>query len=234
LSPGIRALIRRAGVIGAEELRKIAQAPSLLGQRARTLDLSAYDLPIKQALAEMRAFLPDLSKQLFQGVHGIHLAGGVLHAGTAKAGILMSIKTAELAVDAIGGQLRPYDGSLPLHDWLHEWAMSWQPALPAFDQIASIRPLRVDSASRLWTRLSREPLPIGASAHFDGPSIRQPSPVLHDLLGLADGTTSLGQIAAANRLRKRRQRDALTAFLVNLWRTGVLTWLPPSSKPSSR
>ncbi len=226
LSPGVRQLLAQAGVLTAAELDALASAP-------RHEQLVRRGLPAQGLVARR----PDLWRHLFEGVGRIRLAGGALHAGGPDAGVITSIFTATLAVDAVAGRAPPAELALapPLPAALSTWvgrAMK-QLALPAYELVAPLRPVAVRSWSRSVPRLLGEDPAGQIQAHPDeGPGkylwgpLRDNSFAL-EIMRVADGRTSVAELCADAGADSDEARAEVVQALCNLWRRNALSWLPP-------
>jgi hypothetical protein len=227
LSPAIASLLVAAGVLDRATLDRIASAPTI-EQLARRGELQDRAGAVERILAAR----PDLWEHVF-GDRRIRLAGGALHAGGADAGVVSSILTARLAVEAIAGKPRPPGFEPPLAAAISRWvrAEPWRES-PAFDRVAALRPLAV----RSWTRHTPRLLSEGAEGELGHTTTAITKYLRGDaslgalassILEAADGMATVAELADDAELHDPIDRAALVQALGLLWRAGALTWLPP-------
>jgi thioredoxin reductase len=237
LSPSIRRIVIKAGAIGTEEMARLSALTSARIDAARAKNQSSYSVPFETVTEACKDRIPDLSRQLFEGVRGIHFIGAILHTASGQAHVAPSIHTATLAVRAIAGAPPPSGFEGPLLRSISRWWSSWKPRLtPPFTTIESLRPLKIVSASRLWSPFLIElNASVKAATEWSArlspeilkqirPELRQ---AIHDIIEGADGTQTVRQICAAQGAKSQQERATLATFLCLLWRNGALTWLPP-------
>lgn len=208
--------------------------------RARTFDTvrrQQPELSIDEIAREAVASWPDLTRSLVYGVHGSRVAGGILHAGGAHAGIVVSIRTAELAVAAIAGESHVQLSAQPLPHILFEWAQEHSPTPPPFESVKHLRPLAVGSWSR-GIRLGRIELPGGASTERGGSTdaptscrfvtnVLRTRPQTARFLGVANGRSTLEELARKLGCGTGQEFETLAASFYWLCRSNALSWLPP-------
>lgn len=192
---------------------------------------------------------PDFRRALIDGASGVRAAGAVLHAGGAHAGVVVSLRTAELAVlRAAGERTVPVEDG-PLARVLLEWARAKAAEAPAFDVVRTLRPLAVQSWSRSVplgrieqsAGLSEERRPSedsGARRARDTVerACRHVTNLLRDqpqtarFLQIATGDLSLDELATRLECRTESDRSKLAASFYWLCRSNALTWLPPRAE----
>ncbi len=185
----------------------------------------------RRAVAE----LPDLHHQLFQGIHGIHVAGGALHVGAANAGVMTSIATAQLAVRAMAGHLPPKGPKEPLPLFLRKLTLPEKlPPAIAFQRVAALLPLCPRECFRTVDLNNTEEQPkLGARVASD--QTRRyletaPEELEAELiLSTVDGARSVADLARHFGVRGATQKEIFLKFLRHLWWSGALSWLPPPS-----
>ena len=148
-------------------------------------------------------------------------------------GVRVSINTAVVAVRDIAGHQPPdYMAVGPLPMALARW-VQLPPPEASWSLLAAIRPLRIAA----WTRTnmamrSRDsfeasPQPVAAGSPFLlAPEAR--GSWLDQVLAMADGSTSVGEMAGRLMISDDRGRMGLTRLLRYLWWNNALTWLPPA------
>ena len=140
-------MLSHVGVLTEHEANLLRQAKSY-EKLAREFPQEDDAALTKRAATE----LPDLRQQLFQGVRGIHVAGGALHVGAANAGVMTSIFTAQLAVRAMAGYLPPEGANEPLPLFLRASNLPEKlPSAIAFQRIQ----LRRRSSLRIMSPVKR-------------------------------------------------------------------------------
>jgi thioredoxin reductase (NADPH) len=226
LSPRSLALLERAGVISRELADALIATPSFEEViRARP------ELGEDAAFALSNAERPDLWRYLFEGERGVRFAGGVLHSGAANSELLSSIYSAELAVRAIAGEAPPAGMKPPLATALLAHANRTRRSIYAFEDLAPLRPLAISS----WTRNCVSLAPPGHRRSPDDPRELEHlftgrhtlTNLERDLLERADGSTSVRELAIENELDCPKDQQLLATVLSHLFRSNVLTWLPP-------
>jgi hypothetical protein len=228
LAPALGALLVDAGVLDATTLERLASAPTV-EELART-GRAHNDAEATALAVEAR---PDLWRLVFDGAARIRLAGGALHSGGAHAGVIASILTARLAVEAVAGRPRPPGFTPPLPRAILEWcrAEPWR-AAPPFERLAALCPLAVAS----WTRGTPRLLVEDAAGRLTGAEggghkyllgRLAGDPFAAQVLDAADGTVSVAELAAEAELDTADERAHLVRVLCALWRANALTWLPP-------
>jgi hypothetical protein len=229
LAPAIGALLADAGVLDTDPFGRLAAAPTVeeLTRTGRARDHA-------DAIAQTMAARPDLWPLLFDGAARIRLAGGALHGGGADAGVVSSILTARLAVEAIAGRSPPPGWQPPLPRAIYDWCgpEPWREP-PPFERIAALRPMTVASWTRGTPRLLSEDAAGGlrdaAGGHHKyllGPLAG--NEVAGQVLDAADGTLSIADLAEEAELETAEERADLVRVLCGLFRSNALTWLPPT------
>ncbi|WP_375758994.1 NAD(P)-binding domain-containing protein [Corallococcus exercitus] len=233
LSPHVLELLTRAGVLTEDEARGLRESVSLEEVKQAHPDQSAAEQ--ERLAVESR---PDLWPLVFEGRRRVRLAGGPLHVGASNAGVMVSIATAVFAVRALAGAPVPAGMAPPLARALLNLEALLQvlrDGVPP-ERVESLRPLAVGSWSRAWVHPHLLERPTAQSVEratgldptrFLLPPGLGASDMERELLGLADGTTSIGEIADANELTAPEERAKLVATFRKLWTRNVLTWLPP-------
>ncbi|RKI15666.1 hypothetical protein D7Y15_13370 [Corallococcus sp. AB030] len=233
LSPHVLELLTRAGVLTGDEVRGLRESVSLEEAKQAHPDWTAAEQ--ERLAVESR---PDLWPLVFEGRRRVRLAGGPLHVGASNAGVMVSIATAVFAVRAMAGARVPPCMAPPLARALLNLEALLQvlreEVPPA--RVESLRPLAVGSWSRAWVHPHLLERPTAQSVErttgldptrFLLPPGLGASDMERELLGLADGTTSIAEIADANEMTDPAERAKLVATFRNLWSRNVLTWLPP-------
>jgi thioredoxin reductase len=185
-------------------------------RRAKSYERLAREYPqeddavlTRRAVAE----LPDLRQQLFQGIHGIHVAGGALHVGAAHAGVMTSIVTAQLAVRAMAGHLPPEGVNEPLPLFLRMLNLPEKlPPAIAFQRVAALLPLRPRECLRN---------PETASERLEESEV---------ILSAVDGARSVADLARHFGVRSVAEKEIFLRLLRQLWWSGALSWLPPPAR----
>lgn len=207
-------LVERRGLVSndlARELCAIAP-PEGLSQRVDGPDDSNPQLRI-----------PDLWTYLFSGCRGVHFCGGILHRGTYKAGIAVSIGTARLAVRAIAGERVPKDWRPPLPTLLQQPEfLAWLATVRDWASFDEIRPLAVTSLSRHWPLRKVTLRPLRPNEYVLG----EHSPLDAELLALADGQSTVAQLARRSGIAEEWQREELRDAFRDLFYRNALTWMP--------
>ncbi|MBN8232158.1 NAD(P)-binding domain-containing protein [Corallococcus macrosporus] len=233
LSPHVLELLTRARVLTHEEARRLSGSVSL--EEAKQAHPAGTAADQERLAVESR---PDLWPLVFEGRRRVRLAGGPLHVGASNAGVMVSIATAVFAVRAMAGAPVPAGMAPPLARAL----LNLEPLLQVLradvppERVESLRPLAVGSWSRAWVHPHLLESPTARSleratgvdpTRFLLPIGRGASDMERELLGLADGTASIGEIADANEMHTREERAKLVALFRKLWTRNALTWLPP-------
>ncbi|NPC46307.1 hypothetical protein D7X99_26705 [Corallococcus sp. AB032C] len=233
LSPHVLELLTRARVLTADEVRGLRESVSLEEAKQAHPDWTAAEQ--ERLAVESR---PDLWPLVFEGRRRVRLAGGPLHVGASNAGVMVSIATAVFAVRAMAGARVPAGMAPPLARALLNLEALLQVLrddVPP-ERVESLRPLAVGSWSRAWVHPHLLERPTAQSVErttgldptrFLLPPGLGASDMERELLGLADGTTSIAEIADANEMTDPVERAKLVATFRNLWSRNVLTWLPP-------
>jgi thioredoxin reductase (NADPH) len=231
VDPDVLAMLAAAGVVTQQEIEQVMASPT-----PDTMIRHGRSVP--DAIQAALAAWPDFRTRLLGGVNGIHLAGGGLHIGGAHSGVRVSINTAVVAVRDIAGHPPPdYMATGPLPVALARWVQLPPPEAP-WDLLRAIRPIRIAA----WTRTnmamrSRDsfearPQPVAAGSPF----LLAPKPEdprLDQVLAMADGSTSVGEMAERLGIADERGRRELTRLLRYLWWNNALTWLPPLERMAS-
>jgi len=226
VDPRVLAMLSASGVLTEQEIAQTIASP--------TPDtMIRHGASVPEAIQAALVAWPDFRTRLLGGVNGIRLAGGGLHIGGAHSGVRVSINTAVVAVRDIAGHAPPdYMAAGPLPMALARWVQRPPPEAP-WNLLRAIRPLRIAA----WTRTnmamrSRDsfeatPRPVAAGSPF----LLAPKPEdprLDRVLAMADGSTSVGEMAASLGISDDRGRHELTRLLRYLWWNNALTWLPPA------
>ncbi|MDB4915100.1 MAG: FAD-dependent pyridine nucleotide-disulfide oxidoreductase [Gemmatimonadetes bacterium] len=214
-------LLEEAQILGASAVTALANAPTFEdGVRIQPA------MAPGERLAWVAANRPDLWEYLFDGVNGVRFAGAVLHGGGPHAGVLVSIASARLAVQAIAGKPAPA-WARPLASALTDIRkiLAAVGSASDIDLLRAIRPVRVASWSRTW-----RPPHVGHSngAHNDlghlGP--RSLSALEARVLSLVNDDRTVQDIVECEAQTGNREEDVHEA-LRGLFHHHVLTWLPP-------
>ena len=231
VDPDILAMLSAAGVVTEAEIAQVRASPT-----PDTMIRHGRSVP--DAIQAALAAWPDFRTRLLGGVDGIRLAGGGLHIGGAHSGVRVSINTAVVAVRGIAGHAPPdYMAAGPLPVALARWVQLPPPEAP-WDLLAAIRPIRIAA----WTRTnmamrSRDSFEASPQLVAAGSPFllapRPEDPRLDRVLAMADGSTSVGEMAERLEISEDRGRRELTRLLRYLWWNNALTWLPPAGPPSS-
>ncbi|MHA7630764.1 NAD(P)-binding domain-containing protein [Corallococcus sp. M7] len=233
LSPHVLALLTRAGVLTEDEVRGLRESVSLEEAKHE----HPHHSPAEQERLAVES-RPDLWPLVFEGRRRVRLAGGPLHVGASNAGVMVSIATAVFAVRAMAGAPVPSGMTPPLARTLlnlESLIQVLRKDVPP-ERVESLRPLAVGSWSRAWVHPHLLESPTARSVEratgldptrFLLPPGLGASDMERELLGLADGTSSIGEIADANEMTDPAERAKLVATFRKLWTRNVLTWLPP-------
>jgi thioredoxin reductase len=184
------------------------------------------------------AELPDLRQHVFEGKHGIHLAGGALHVGSSNAGVMYSMYTAILAVKAMTGHPPPHGAEAPLP--MYFAALNLPEELPpalAYERISSLRPLPALGRTR-------SSIPPGVEEGGRGQTVRRGTarsrhgvqfldgdPEAMRILRAVDGTSPVSELASRFGMHSVAERTIFWKLLRYLWWNDALTWLPPAGTP---
>lgn len=226
VDPDVLALLTRAGVVTEGEVAQVIASPT-----PDTMIRHGRSVP--EAIQAALGAWPDFRTRLLGGVHGIHLAGGGLHIGGAHSGVRVSINTAVVAVRDVAGHQPPDSmatGPLPLA--LARWVQI-PPPEASWSLLSAIRPLRIaawtrtNMAMRSRDNFEASPQPVAAGSPFLL-APRPEDPRLDQVLAMADGSASVGDIAVRLHVGDDRGRMVLTRLLRYLWWNNALTWLPPA------
>lgn len=177
---------------------------------------------------------PDLKKQLLEGVNGIHLVGGALHAGMAAGGITLSIYTARLAVESIAGKNVKDKIGPHLAHTLFLFRGEPEPVLYR-DVLEMIRPLPIASWTRNWlphdfvedkNGVSKKKLPDEDYEKYLLGQI-QLNDSMRKVLALTNGRHTIRDIIQKTNCDSEEKVNRLLGFLRTMWKNNLLTWLPP-------
>ncbi|MFN0180513.1 MAG: NAD(P)-binding domain-containing protein [Gemmatimonadales bacterium] len=208
---GVLDLLFDAGVLTAEERSAAARSRGVAD-----LLRDAPGLPLDVALNQAIEGWPDFWDLLFHGRKGVRLAGGMLHTGEARAGTMLSIHSARLAVRSVVGDAVPAGFVRPLAGALIAWAFEelrapsshWsEPAHLGF--VSKIRPLRLGGG------------PENASG-----DLRNAPDIEAAVLALSSGEPSCADLMNWAS-QSGYEEQSLVLALDKLWRNGTLSWLPP-------
>jgi hypothetical protein len=167
--------------------------------------------------------VPDLWRFLFSGCRGVHFAGSILHHGTYRAGIAVSIASTRLAIAAVAGDPVPSGWRPPLPDMLRQpeffeyckAVSNWRP----FD---AIRPRPVAGWSRHWPLPKSTQTPRSPVEYVVG----ERSPIDEALLACSDGRETIRELSLRTGLVERWDRAELRSAFRDLFYRNALTWVP--------
>ena len=207
-------MLLNAGVLTGEEVTRIRRAK--VANVVHTLG----------SIDEGTKSWPDLWSHMYEGRHGVHLAGGAVHTGGRTGGLAASIKSATECVDAIAGHCeRPLER--PLARALLSWALTDHPAPLSFDDLSDIVPWPIWS----WNRSALPTLTEYADGRkrpailyrcWTGKLEEDPTLVTR-FLQRADGSRTVGDLARIPGFGGWR---GVLGLLVQLWTMNAMTWLP--------
>jgi len=216
VDPHILGILKKAGVLTSRPIRAI-RAMSLSGSLAD-------DAPQQGArVVNDDHPPPDLWRYLFSGVKGVRFAGGVLHRGGPNAGVVTSIYTAQLAIQAILGRPLPSGLRRPLPQALRHWVSGRIIGPPPFEVISSLRPFHIHAWTRVILPLRSERPRLGKYVL----GLRRLDRFMKRSFQLSDGSRSVQQIAQVLQMTTTSEQSMLSACFYALWRCNALTWLPP-------
>jgi thioredoxin reductase len=212
-------------------------------RRAKSYEKLAREFPQEHSVSLIRravAELPDLRQQLFQGIRGIHVAGGALHAGAANAGVKTSIVTAQLAVRAMAGHSPPEGSNEPLPLFLNTLTLPEKlPPAIAFQRVAALLPVRSrECLGAVDSHNAASQPKLGATVDANDqmlscPEAASESPEAAAILSNVDGARSVAELARHFGVRSVAEKERFRRLLRLMWWSGALSWLPPAGRPGS-
>lgn len=213
LDPSIMAMLVKAAVFSPDSAEQLAAAPTF--EQSRFDPFSSIEARIHWVAARR----PDLWDQLFVGVAGIRVAGGILHGGGQHAGVVVSTATARLAVRAILGMSPPcWERPLPIALTRVDDVARSAGSSRDFDVVETIRPFCTP------TQFCHAIVAGDGNGRFDGTT----GALARAIMSLADGETSLRDMLNSDLCRSVGSSEMLRT-LKWLFYHDRLTWLPPKA-----
>ena len=227
-----------SGTISETLARHLTTAPSWEQVVRETPGLSSVD---RQELVVSAR--PDLWSHLLLGYRGIRLAGSALHIGAANAGAKMSIATGILAVRSLAERNLQHCIEPPLHRALLQLenldvTLSksrttdlWKTARPLCVPMSKKDRMDLNSSLISATDRPASELELAVERFLMNAGLTPERDLLHyalRMLGHADGTRTVSELAKAFGVSKPLDVDTSSKLIAAMSRNGFLTWLPRS------